>query len=1539
MVSPSDGPPVAPDGQDAEHSPGERQTDTSAPVTGRSRWLIPAAGLALGAILFSLLALTAGGNARSAHGARRPADTATATRAATKRAGWKAVPLAARGPVSSGLGSAEAAYRVHRAGSGFVAVSRPQDLHTSFASDGVRVAHGSARLGLRLAGVSYGRALVPVRAASPSARSNRVAYSRGSLSEWYANGPLGLEQGFDIARAPAGSRGPVTLSIALEGNLRPSLARKEILFSRQGKAVLSYRDLVASDARGHLLPSSLALSGGRLEIEVNTAGAAYPVRIDPIVQQAKLIASDGAASDNLGYAVDVSADGTTIVAGAPDASVSGNPHQGAAYLFSEPTGGWSSSTEMAKLTASDGAVDDNLGFSVAISSDGSNVVVGAPNATAGGNTSQGAAYVFTKPSGGWSSTTETAKLTASDGGAGDALGISVAMSSDGSTVAAGAYHAAVGANQYVGAAYVFTKPSGGWSSESEAAKLSASDGAGGDGLGFSVALSSDGSTVVAGAPDATVNSNSQQGAAYVFVKPGGGWSSSTQTAKLTASDGAASDTFGYSVAASSNGSTIAVGAPNATIGGNASQGAAYVFVKPGGGWSSSTETAKLTASDGAAGDHLGYSVTVASDGSEVVAGAPYAEVGPDAYQGAVYVFDVPSGGWSSTTETTKLTASDGNAYDSLGWSVSMSSDGSTIVAGATNAKYHNNAEQGTAYVFGAGALTITGPTTSIVNQQILPTQVQATLSGLTSPYGTITFTVFGPQSAPPTSCSTGGTTLGTAQISNNGTFYPSDSYTPTSTGDYWWYASYTASGSNKVLDSSCGAVMAETVVNQPEPTATISSPGDRGYYTVGESVTTSYSCQDYAGGPGISSCTDSNGSSSGTGQLDTSKVGVYTYTVTARDSGGASAQTSISYSVAAPPSASISSPSSGQTYAIGQVVPTSFSCQEGTDGPGIYSCADGGSNTGTGQLDTSTAGPHTYTVTATSSDGQTGTAQITYTVAGAPTASISSPASGKTYAVGQTVTTSFSCSEGASGPGISSCKDSNNSTSPSGQLNTSSTGSHTYTVTASSKDGQTGTAQVTYTVAAAPTATISSPASGQLYAVGQTVPTSFSCQDGASGPGISSCKDSNNSTSPSGELSTSTTGSHTYTVTATSSDGQTSSTHITYTVAGAPTATISSPASGKTYAVGQTVSTSFTCQDGTSGPGISSCKDSNNSTNGTGQLDTSATGTYTYTVTASSSDGQTSSTHITYTVAGAPSATISSPTSGQTYAVGQTVPTSYSCQDGASGPGISSCADSNGSHNGTGQLTTSTTGPHTYTVTATSSDGQKGTAQITYTVVVGPTATISAPRPGGTFAMGQKVPTSFSCKDSSNGPGISSCTDSNGSSSDTGQLKTSASGFYSYSVTATSSDGMSSTTRITYTVAARNGSGQMTSKVHSVHHGAVHQTIAFTYKLPSGTISGGALTLSVPAGWSPPSIAPKAPGYSTATTGRVSVSGRTITVSGLNLTAGRTVTIVFGSKARHGLGAKAPSARAGSQVWQTSERSTASGALTKLAVPPRITVT
>ncbi len=611
-----------------------------------------------------------------------------------QRAVTSVLPLAAQGPVSRELGRADRRYRVVATAGGY-AVSNPSEQFAArFGSKGVEVRSGSGRLGLSLRAYGYGRVLHPVGAAALGVAANRIVYRRTGLVEWFVNGPLGLEQGFTLAAPPRGARvGRLTVALGLSGNMRGLLApsRDAVTFTDRGRQhTLVYRGLVVTDARGRLLPASIELARGRLLLRVSDRAARYPVTIDPLVQQAKLTASDGGATDVLGGSVAVS--GGTIVAGATGATVGPNDSQGAVYVFVKPAGGWANATETAKLTASDGVRNDNLGAAVSVSGD--TIVAGAPSF---GRGDAGAAYVFVKPAGGWANATETAKLTASVGQSDDELGASVAVSGD--TIVAGA-RATVGANDHQGVAYVFVRPAGGWASATETARLTASDGARNDQLGSSVAISGD--TVVAGAWFATVGTNPFQGAAYVFSRPVTGWANATETAKLTASDGATGDNLGRSVALS--GDTIVAGAPSIPAVAGNGVGAAYVFVKPAGGWANATETAKLTASDGGI-DLLGDSVAVSGD--TIAAGAPSATVGGNDGQGAVYVFVKPAGGWASATETTRLTASDGASGDDFG--ISASSSGDTIAVGAWGATTAASPAQGAAYVFGLPAVADTTP--------------------------------------------------------------------------------------------------------------------------------------------------------------------------------------------------------------------------------------------------------------------------------------------------------------------------------------------------------------------------------------------------------------------------------------------------------------------------------------------------------------------------------------------------------------------------------------------------------------------------------------------------------------------------------------------------------------------------------------------------------------------------------------------------------------------------------------------------------------
>jgi len=594
------------------------------------------------------------------------------------------LPPAAQSSISAALGRDIPSYTVAPQPGGYSTNSPNQALTVDFTSAGIQVHSRSAQWGIALRGYGRGSALESVQEVVPIASKNRVEYRRGGVTEWYSNGPVGLEQGFTLD-APIKPNGQfLTLALGFTGHITATLDQDQRgldLSPDQGITKFRYAGLTANDADGKEVRAWLELQGQELLLRVDDAKARYPIVIDPWVQAADLTASDGQAGDNLGLAVSIN--DKTVAVGAPQAIINGNVAQGAVYVFVEPSGGWANMTQTAKLTASDGIANNFLGFSVSIS--GKTVVAGAPAATVGTNAEQGAVYVFVEPSGGWTDTMETAKLTASDGDSLDALGSSVSI--DGSTVVAGAPQAVVETNAYQGAAYIFVEPKSGWASTTQTAKLTSSTGVAGDGLGTAVSIS--GNTAVAGIPGGTISTRPNQGAVNVYVMPANGWANMTETAQLTASTGKANNNLGVSVAI--NGNTVVAGA---LYGSDQTYGSAFVYVEPANGWTStSTFNAELTTPTGIRqeDDFFGQNATI--NGSLIVVGAPNSLANVTEGQGAAYIFTEPSGGWKSSSQSSEIYSPSGATGDEFGtW---LATDGSVVVSGAQG----SSSAQGMAGVF------------------------------------------------------------------------------------------------------------------------------------------------------------------------------------------------------------------------------------------------------------------------------------------------------------------------------------------------------------------------------------------------------------------------------------------------------------------------------------------------------------------------------------------------------------------------------------------------------------------------------------------------------------------------------------------------------------------------------------------------------------------------------------------------------------------------------------------------------------------------
>lgn len=354
------------------------------------------------------------------------------------------------------------------------------------------------------------------------------------------------------------------------------------------------------------------------------------------------MASDGVVGDNFGRSVSIFGD--YAIVGAYNDVIGSNPGQGSAYIFHRNNHAW---TQQAKLIASDGQAEDHFGYAVAMNND--YAVVGTPYGDVGpaGKIDQGSAYVFQRNGNSW---TQVSKLTDADGHSWDFFGTSVAISGD--YIIVGAIGDDAGNTEEQGSACFFFRSGNNWTQQ---AKVIALDPSNYDNFGNSVSISGD--KAIIGALNDDVAGHTNMGSAYIFQRTGNLW---IQQAQVIPTEGGANDRFGHSVSIS--GTIVVIGAYGFDYGGYTNQGAVFTFYYNGTNW---LPLLYLTAFDGASDDQFGYSVSIFGD--YLVVGAQNAKVGSNFSQGACYLYKKTGNYWSLIR---KIVMPDGKNNDHAGWSVS-----------------------------------------------------------------------------------------------------------------------------------------------------------------------------------------------------------------------------------------------------------------------------------------------------------------------------------------------------------------------------------------------------------------------------------------------------------------------------------------------------------------------------------------------------------------------------------------------------------------------------------------------------------------------------------------------------------------------------------------------------------------------------------------------------------------------------------------------------------------------------------------------------
>jgi hypothetical protein len=598
--------------------------------------------------------------------------------AGVRTGGLLALQPAARVQISDAIGAQLPSYLVQRRGANVNLGNAAQHLTATFSAGGVWLRGSWGRLHMYLAGVGSGtnvRASTPVE---PATGANRVVYKRPSVSEWYANGPLGIEQDFTVARpSRLQPGGTLELHLAVGGDLRPRMmpSGQGVEFTRGATPVLRYAQLEARDARGVRLASAMRVVRGQILLDVDVRRAAYPLSVDPLIQVAKLVDGyeEGQGSD-FGFGVGLSQDGNTAVVGAPKYQPVGEEKfDGAAWVFVRSGTTWLQ--QGPRLSGSEGS---GFGESAAISPDGNTIVVGGPTA------SGGSVWIFTRSGGKWSSGT---KVSSPIGESARDFGEELALSSNGEVMFVGA----PAFESERGIVWIYTKSGSQWVEQESIPSPQPNESL----FGVAIALSENGATAIIGGP--TLDGHS--GAAWVFQRSGPKWVQ--QGEKLSGSDEEPIDigervygsAFGGSVAISADGNTALVGGPLDHQG----EGAIWAFTRSGTAWSQ--QGAKITAEGElpsfafGLGGSFGSGLALTPNGDTAIVGA----FGDHEGAGAAWIFKRFEGHW--TQQPGKLLGGEESEGGGFGTNVAIAEDGRTALIGDGPGQEGSPPVEGGAWVF------------------------------------------------------------------------------------------------------------------------------------------------------------------------------------------------------------------------------------------------------------------------------------------------------------------------------------------------------------------------------------------------------------------------------------------------------------------------------------------------------------------------------------------------------------------------------------------------------------------------------------------------------------------------------------------------------------------------------------------------------------------------------------------------------------------------------------------------------------------------